>query len=325
MRVQKQQVQSKSSLTKKLGKTLKRDGKEVLQAAKHLTEDATSTLSKSSSLPSLPSLPKLPSLPSSSLPVPTPVVASATASKEEATESKANDVKIRKKPAMDKDSHRPLSIIRKPAIFFISGLSLFSSSGDGEGVEKMSSYLRGSEHFSWKQKEDMITEIKRRPLGMPVVLVGHSLGGDTAVEIANELNSLENGFRKVDLLVTLDSVGFNNDIIPQNVAVNYNFITDEDSLFNDGPNIAKNVDLTKVINELREEGHTSIDNSEDVQFKIFKAIEHSLAESAQKRIISKDQFSEFANIHRQLGPRRLFDDRASNAMWTKSLLVPSDV
>jgi hypothetical protein len=107
--------------------------------------------------------------------------------------------------------------------------------------------------------------------------VGHSFGGDTAVEVANELNSAKNAFRKVDLLISLDSVGFNNTILPINVQRNLNFFQEGVIPFLHGnPNIARNTDRTEVINELRSELHSKIEDSEDVQFKIFENIKETL-------------------------------------------------
>ena len=83
-------------------------------------------------------------------------------------------------------------------------------------------------HFSWKDEDQVLEEITQTPIQQPIILVGHSLGGDAAVSLANRLNSMEHGFRNVDLLVTLDSVGFDNDLIPPNVKRNLNFIGDED-------------------------------------------------------------------------------------------------
>lgn len=168
---------------------------------------------------------------------------------------------------------RPLEIksldeINRPGIFFISGLHLNGISSDG-GLPDLAAELEGAEHFSWKDEDTVLQEILRRPSDIPLVLVGHSLGGDAAVSIANKLNSLKNGFRKVDLLVTLDSVGFDNDIIPVNVKKNLNFIGDKDVFFNDGPNIARDISRTEVVNELRPESHTQLDEAKDIQEKIY--------------------------------------------------------
>lgn len=169
-------------------------------------------------------------------------------------------------------NEKPIEKIRNtPAILFIKGLSLSSSSGDG--LEDMAMAIPKSEVYSWSEKEEAIESILRRPREQPVIIVGHSLGGDTAVEIAEELNQVAHGFRKVDLLVTLDSVGFDNDIIPQNVKTNLNFIGDDWYGINDSPNIARNTDYTQVINELREDSHRGIENNEEVQLKIFERLD----------------------------------------------------
>lgn len=44
--------------------------------------------------------------------------------------------------------------------------------------------------------------------------MGHSFGGDTAIEIAEELAKMRIA---VDLLIQIDSVGYNDDVLPGNV------------------------------------------------------------------------------------------------------------
>lgn len=171
-----------------------------------------------------------------------------------------------------------------PAILFIKGFSLSSSSGDG--LEDMAWAIPNSEVYSWSEKDEAIASILERPRTQPVVIVGHSLGGDTAVEIAQELNQIEHGFRKVDMLVTLDSVGFDNDIIPQNVKLNMNFIGDDWYGINDSPNIARNTDYSEVINELREDGHRGIENNEEVQLKIFERLDAVLKGAVAQKTAS---------------------------------------
>ncbi len=146
----------------------------------------------------------------------------------------------------------------------------------------MADNFEGAEQFSYSDKSEAMEQIlKRRPL-QPIVLVGHGMGGDTAIEIAKELNRPEHGFRKVDLLVSLDALGFNNDVIPQNVVKNINFIGNQETLWgllNDSPKIAKNSETTTVQNILRPEGHGGIDDSEDVQFKVFQMVREAVGRS----------------------------------------------
>ena len=165
--------------------------------------------------------------------------------------------------------------VNSPGIYFITGYELLSFTDDG--LNEMAEFVPNSQKFGWDQEDEILADIKRKAKDQPVVLIGHSFGGDTAVSIANKLNSPEFGFRKVDLLTTLDSVGFDNDIIPKNVVKNLNFIGDQDLLLNDGPNVARDSSKTKVINELREENHVSMDEAEDVQFKIFEEIDSVMA------------------------------------------------
>ncbi len=166
--------------------------------------------------------------------------------------------------------------VDKPGIFFISGFDWFGASsvkGNYDGIRDMAEAVEGAEHYSWDQKEEILQKIKERQPTQPILLVGHSFGGDTAVEIANELNSIENGFRSIDLLDTLDSVGFDNDLIPQNVRKNLNFVANGPyTLINDGPNIAANYKRTDVDNFLRLEQHADLDDSTEIQIEILDAI-----------------------------------------------------
>jgi len=162
--------------------------------------------------------------------------------------------------------------IKKPAVIFIEGFSAFGIS-NGDGIKDMAENYPGAKLFSWDQKPEIINEVKKHSLDQPVILVGHSFGGDTAVEVANELNSAKNSFRNIDMLISLDSVGFKNNIMPINVKRNLNFFQEGVIPFLHGsPNIARNTDHTEVVNELRSELHSKIEDSEDVQFKIFETI-----------------------------------------------------
>ena len=121
------------------------------------------------------------------------------------------------------------------------------------------------------------------------------MGGDTIVDVANELNKVEHGFRQIDLLVTLDSIGSDNDIIPQNVRQNLNIISDEDYFFNDGPNIARKKEMTSVVNELRTEDHDELETAPEVQFLVYDKINSTLMNAIAKRDI-KSAMTASANL-----------------------------
>lgn len=165
--------------------------------------------------------------------------------------------------------------INKPAIYFLEGLSLSTLGSEG-GLEDISVSFESGEFVSWQDEDKVFEEVMRRPSDQPVILVGHSLGGDAVVNLANRLNSPEAGFRNVDLLVTLDSIGFDNDIIPANVQKNLNYILDRSFIFNDAPNVARDFRSTEVINILRPEGHTKIDESSEVHREVYEEIKQIL-------------------------------------------------
>lgn len=182
-----------------------------------------------------------------------------------------------------------LSFIKKPAVIFIEGFSAFGIS-DGDGIKDMADNLPGAKRFSWDEQDKIIDEIKKHAPEQPVVLVGHSFGGDSAVEIANTLNNVKNGFRSIDLLVSIDSVGMNHSIIPMNVKRNLNFFGEGIVPFLHGdPDVARNTDHTEVINELRSELHSKMDDSQEVQFKIFESINEVLNENNQQDIFLEMQ------------------------------------
>lgn len=262
----KEKIDAKKLNKEKLKNDLKDDLKEVGKAGSHLAKDAASSLVKA-------------------LPKPIPL-------------SIPNFSKSKAASAKSVDDIKELMPLDKPAIFFMSGLHLGTFSSDDTGLPQLSEAVKNAEHHSWKDEDKIFSEILKRPETQPVILVGHSLGGDAVVNLANRLNSLEGGFRKVDLLVTLDSVGFDNDIIPQNVKKNLNFIIDKDIFYNDGPNIARDVKMTQVVNHLRPEGHTDIDESKDVHFEILSNIREVLQKNVETSKFQKltELFEQFQNI-----------------------------
>ncbi len=170
--------------------------------------------------------------------------------------------------------------MEKPGIYFVSGFDWLGASsikGNYDGIQDMAEAIEGAQYYSWDDQDDIIEDIKKRKSDQPIILVGHSFGGDGVVEIAQRLNTIDNGFRKIDLMVTLDSVGTDNDFIPQNVKKNLNYIAQGPYDFlNDGPNIALNYKRTAVENYLRHEEHAELDDSTDIQITILEEIEKTL-------------------------------------------------
>jgi hypothetical protein len=173
--------------------------------------------------------------------------------------------------------------IKKPALFFLKGLDIFSSPSSSEGgyagVGRMAESLEGSRIYGWDQKDEVIKEIKKIHPDYPVILVGHSLGGDTAVEIADELDSLKENFRSVDLLVTIDAIGFSHDIVPQNVKKHLNVFGEKSLFLNDGPHVARREEKTNVRNILSPHDHTDIDDDREIQFEIVSMIQKTLKDA----------------------------------------------
>lgn len=195
------------------------------------------------------------------------------------TEQAAETKKISKADGLKK--FKPLE---KPAVIFIEGFELFSSGGNG--LKEMAENFKDAIHFTWKDKDAIIDKIKKHAENQKVVLVGHSFGADSAVEIAEELNTLKHGFRNVDLMVTLDAVGFNHHVIPVNVKKNLNFFAEGRlPLLHGTAHVARNPDFTNVHNELRNETHMEIDDSRDLQFEIFDEIKKTLGTIDQDIVV----------------------------------------
>ena len=119
------------------------------------------------------------------------------------------------------------------------------------------------------------------------------MGSDTIVDVAKMLNTAKGGFRKVDLLATINSVGTENDIISGNVVKNMNYISEMDSLFNDGPNIARDSEKTQVFNILRKEAANDLSTTDDVQFSVYQEINQTLLSAISKRDFQKNQLIAF--------------------------------
>ncbi len=286
-------AQSKALSVPKADPSLKKAALKAVDAkdAKLASPDYKLDLSSSSKsgTPSLPSAPSMPSLPSSSPSAPTPE--SIPRSKIDpdlvkdmeskiAKETAKEEIKEKAKAAAPEEITVRDGTLKRPAIIFIKGWDVFSSPSKSEsgyaGMGRIADSVDGSKVYGWSQKDEIIKEIKKVQPNQPVVLVGHSFGGDTAVEVANELDSLENNFRQVDLLVTIDAIGYNNDIIPQNVRKHLNVFGEKSTLLNDGPHVARQHEKTSVQNILSPLDHTDIDDDKSVQYEIVNLIQKSL-------------------------------------------------
>lgn len=194
--------------------------------------------------------------------------------------AKSNDKKV-----SDKKPEPPIHYIKKPAVIFIEGFSAFGIS-NGDGIKDMADNYPGAKRFDWTEHDEIVKEIKKHAPNEPVVLVGHSFGGDTAIEVAHELNSAKNQFRPIDLIVSIDAVGMNKTIIPVNVKSNLNFFGEGLIPFVHGdPTVARNTKYTEVTNELRADMHSKMDDNPEVQFEIFNKINEVLGNGPEEEIV----------------------------------------
>jgi hypothetical protein len=223
----------------------------------------------------------LPTPPLPSIPLPTLSTPDLPKTPESAPKSEVNKADLKKIPDIDLPVKE--GSVKKPAIIFVKGLDLFSSPSTSErgyaGVGKIADSVEGAKIFNWDEHEEIIDEIKKARKDQKVILVGHSFGGDTALEVAEELDSLEHGFRNVDLLVMIDAVGADNDIIPQNVKNHLNVFGESSFLLNDGPHVARRNELTKVKNILSPYDHTELDDDKEIQFEVVNLIKETLTKA----------------------------------------------
>lgn len=96
----------------------------------------------------------------------------------------------------------------------------------------------------------------------PVILVGHSFGGDQVVEISEDL---KDAGIDVDLTIQIDSVGTFDDELPSNVREGLNYYQKKNS-FGGEDNVKGAKDI-----EVKDVGHTEID--EKVVPRVVKEIE----------------------------------------------------
>ncbi len=260
------------------GTPTKVDPKKLATAKDALSPDYKLDLSTKPLVDGAPSSPtlSLPSLPS----VPTPPAPSAPkldlpdVPKEAAKETATKEIKAAVVEKVKDGS------VKKPAILFIKGLDIFSSPSKSErgyaGVGKMADAIEGSKVFSWSEQDKIIDEVRKTHKDYPIILVGHSLGGDTAIEVAEALDSLDHKFRPIDLLVTMDAIGFDHDIIPQNVKQHLNVFGEKNIFLNDGPHVARRHEKTDVKNILSPEEHIDIDDSKEIQYEVVNLIQKAL-------------------------------------------------
>jgi hypothetical protein len=243
----------------------------------------SSRVSGSPSLPSVPP-PVVPSVPS----LPLPDIKPMEVMRKRFEEEVKDKIKDKASEKLDEVSS-PKSLrgtVKKPLVIFIKGLDLFShplkSEGGYAGVGRMADSIPDAKIFSFDQKSEIKEEINKIHRDYPVVVVGHSLGADTAVEVANDYDSLKGGFRPIDLLVTMDAIGFNNDIIPQNVKNHLNVFGETSWFLNDGPHVARRDEKTQVRNILSPLGHTEIDDDREIQFEIIDLIKKTTSSISTK-------------------------------------------
>ncbi|MBI4451951.1 hypothetical protein HY637_00850 [Candidatus Woesearchaeota archaeon] len=141
-------------------------------------------------------------------------------------------------------------------VVYFYGYSTTSSGGSSD-LEKLQARETSSQTsiLASYNRLDSVKELVKSELqrdkNQPVIIVGHSLGGTSAITLSN---SLKEDHIEVDLVVTIDKVGFNN-VKPDNVKELIN-IRQKDGLELHGEEI-EGTDEEHILSKIK---HTDIDN-----------------------------------------------------------------
>lgn len=169
----------------------------------------------------------------------------------------------------------------KGLVVFTSGFGSGSVGGSsnppgitGVGVLSEQSFINdlGYEKlvFSWDDNgiAEKINEFHSSNPDAKIILIGHSLGGDTSVEIAQELGEKN---ITIDKLILIDTVGINDDVKPDNVSEALNLWSTSQEGINAESHVkgAINIGIDNTT-------HTEIDNSEKTHELIEKFLNDDL-------------------------------------------------
>lgn len=110
--------------------------------------------------------------------------------------------------------------------------------------------------------------------GAEIVLIGHSLGADSTIEVAERLDD-ENPAVTVDRIVQIDSVGFGDSQLPENVTTGLNYFQEATGFFEPegetpvggSTNVDGELHLPPDAGE-DEITHTNIDNNDTLQAEV---------------------------------------------------------
>ena len=130
----------------------------------------------------------------------------------------------------------------------------FNQKFHSQGLEAPQSKIFA--HGQQKAARGFINEAISNNPDEPLVIIGHSFGGDSSIELAKTLQS--DGV-DIDLLVQIDSIGINDEALPSNVGLGINFYQEGGSGLDGAKNVSGSVNI-------RAPGasHTNIDSDRDV-------------------------------------------------------------
>ncbi len=174
----------------------------------------------------------------------------------------------------------PVYAARLVAVLFTGFSASSGSSDDSIGMETLNTTLQNtfggnpnmpfsSEVFSWTEAQAAFNFINGFNDICHLVLIGHSFGGDTAIDdLATDLLLPNN--QTVDLIIQIESVGIGDNQLPGNVKKGINYFQpglDGDILFRETNVVgAMNINAEQLLG--KELTHTNIDNDPDLYQQI---------------------------------------------------------
>jgi hypothetical protein len=157
----------------------------------------------------------------------------------------------------------------RPHVYLFRGLAdVFSTGMDTLAVElnKQGVYATSHSHTDWKTIADRAAADYKAKKESPIILIGHSLGADAVMEMADYL-----GDKGVPVALVVPFDGTQSFPVPGNVARVINFTQRDYAYMRPGPGFRgslKNVDLSFN----HDVGHLNIDKSPELHARVLSEV-----------------------------------------------------
>lgn len=158
---------------------------------------------------------------------------------------------------------------RKNVVALFTG---FSGNDDSSGMEQIrqrlvqnSDDVLEARRFGHSQQQAAVNFLRENATSSDIVLIGHSLGGDSVIEVAERLQSENISVSKV---VQIDSIGVGDDLLPGNVTSGLNYFQTSGALRGENP-VGGSTNINAPVHfGVPQISHTDIDNHSGVQTEI---------------------------------------------------------